>query len=197
MLTKLATLDRMSGAVRDFAGCLALLCPAGTYSESSGRQTVEHSCAPCDGPVPSPFLGQTTCSDEISERLILEYIFSATRGEQWVNNTLWTTDAPICSWDGIRCSGDKQDDDGVEKIELPFNNMVGTLPSLVWSLSSLRELHLTGNKRLTVSFDGISNDAASLEKLYLTQVDVQSLVGVSQAPKLTDLFVASCGLTGK
>jgi hypothetical protein len=174
-----------------------MLCPAGSYSESSGRQTVEHSCVPCDGLVPSPFLGQTTCRNETSERLILEYLFSATGGYQWTNNTLWATDAPICSWDGISCNGDKQDDDGVEKIELPFNNMVGKLPSLVWSLSSLRELHLTGNNRLTVSFDGLSNDAASLEKLYLTQVDILSLEGVSQAPKLTDLFVASCGLTGK
>jgi hypothetical protein len=187
----------MSGDVRDFAGCLALLCPAGSYSESSGRQTVEHSCMPCDGFLPSPFLGQTTCTDESSERIILEYIFSTSGGEQWTNNTLWATNAPICSWYGILCSGDKQDDDGVEKIELPFNNLVGILPSQVWSLSSLRELHLTGNKYLSVSFDGFSNDAASLEKLYLTQVDVQSLVGLSQAPKLTDLFVASCGLTGK
>jgi hypothetical protein len=107
------------------------------------------------------------------------------------------TDAPICSWGGIWCTGDKQDDEGVEKIELPFNDMVGTLPSQVWSLASLRELHLTGNKRLSVSFETIGNDAASLEKLYLSQVDVQSLEGVSHAPKLTDLFVAQCGLTGK
>jgi hypothetical protein len=196
MLTKRAALDRMSGDVRLFAGCLALLCPAGSYSES-GRYRTEHPCVPCDRLVPLPFLGQTTCYDGTSERRILEYLFSATGGEQWTNNTLWATDAPICSWDGIWCSGDKQDDDGVEKIELPFNNMVGTLPSQVWSLSSLRELHLTGNKGLSVSFHDLSNDAVSLEKLSLTQVKLQSLEGVSQAPKLTDLFVAQCGLTGK
>jgi hypothetical protein len=196
MLTKCAALDRMGGDVRLFADCLAVLCPAGSFSES-GRERVEHPCVPCDGLVPSPFLGQTYCADDTSERLILEYIFWATGGEQWTNNTLWATDAPICSWGGISCNGDKQDDDGVEKIELSFNNMLGTLPSQVWSLSSLRELHLTGNKGLSVSFDGLSNDAASLEKLYLTQVHVQSLTGVSQAPKLTELYVAQCGLTGK
>jgi hypothetical protein len=185
----------MGGDVR-FFGCLAMLCTAGSFSES-GRERAVHPCVPCDGLVPSLFLGQTYCADDTSERLILEYIFHATRGEQWTNNTLWATDAPICSWDGISCNGDKQDDDGVEKLELSFNNMVGTLPSQVWSLSSLRELHLSGNKGLSVSFDGLSNNAASLEKLYLTQVHVQTLVGVSQAPKLTELFVAQCGLTGK
>jgi hypothetical protein len=197
MLTKCIALHRMGGDVR-FAGCLAMLCPAGSFSES-GRERLESPCVPCDGVIPSPFLGQTLCknADDTSEGLILKSIFRATGGEQWTNNTFWATDAPICSWAGISCNGDKQDDDGVEKIELSFNNMMGTLPSQVWSLSSLRELHLTGNKGLFVSFQGLSNDAASLEKLYLTQVHVQSLVGVSQAPKLTELYVAQCGLTGK
>jgi len=192
--------DWMNGAVREFAGCHAILCPANYFSES-GRATTEDPCIPCDDFVPSPFLGQTTCKDDTSERAVLGFIYSATGGGEWAmsksgEDSLWGTDAPICSWRGIRCVGDKQDDDGVESIQLTFNDMTGMLPPQVWSLPSLKELHLTGNEGLTVSFDGLSINAAVLERLYLSDVNVPKLDGISRASNLIDLFVAGCGLTG-
>ena len=80
-----------------------------------------------------------------SDRKILEQLFYSTGGEGWTRKDGWLTDAPLRMWYGIQI-----DDDGfVTSIDLPNNNLEGTIPPDLGGLTrletlSLRENNLTG-----------------------------------------------------
>jgi hypothetical protein len=180
--------------VGTIGGCDAILCPPGFFANDGRQVAIEHPCLRCESLLVSPFLGQTRCND-VSERNILQDFFSATGGSTWVNGDLWNSDKPVCSWYGIECDGDVHDDDGITAINLESNNMIGTLPSAVWQLPSLSEIDLSGNSRLHVSFENVTNAIPSLENINLASTNIRSLDGVSYVTNLKQLSVS--GVTGK
>lgn len=174
--------------------CDAILCPQGYFAVDGRQLTIEHPCLRCESLLVSPFLGQTSCSD-ISERNILQDLFSAAGGTKWLHGDHWNSNMPICGWYGIECGGTAQDDNGVTAVQLESNNMIGTLSASVWLLPSLIEVDLSGNSELHVSFESITRSIPFVENINVASTIIRSMDGVSHALNLRRLVVS--GITGK
>ncbi len=75
------------------------------------------------------------------DKIALLALFRSTEGNSWSQSTNWGTDAPMDEWFGV-----EQDDRGrVESVNLPVNNLAGTLPPEIGRLTALKELHLEAN----------------------------------------------------
>lgn len=187
--------DWMKGELGLVKSCDAILCPPGKYNEQ-GRQTGDTPCLSCKDLSDVPYYGQTQCGSFEGERGALNFFFAAAGGGTWKANGFWGSDNPICSWEGVECAnGNPEDDEGVTAIKLEENNMVGSLPTSIWSLPSLQTLDVSGNENLAISFDGLSN-AAALEILQISNTRIESIAGISHASKLKELFIDENGLTG-
>lgn len=188
----------MKGEVEIVGSCDAILCPQGYYNEHGRQKSAESPCQSCQDLKDVPYLGQTECKSFEGERGALTLLYSSAGGSGWKNKGKWTTDSPICSWDGIECSnGSSNDDDGVTGIKLEKNNLSGSFPKALWSLPSLKTLVLTGNGDLEISLEGISNAAATLEVLQISNTKIESIEGIAQATSLKELFIDENGLTGR
>lgn len=186
---------RMDGAVGAIGSCDAILCPAGYFSNEGRQNAKEHPCLRCESLNVNPFFGQTACGD-VSERNVLQDIFSATGGTggKWINGDGWNSGDPICTWHGIECDGGEKGDVGVVAIKLPSNNMIGTLPTAAWLLPLLTEIDLSGNSALHVSFENVTT-IPFLEKINVAGTNIPRVDGISHAVNLKN-FAAS-GLAGK
>lgn len=89
-------------------------------------------------------------SDDIRKALI--DLYNSTDGDGWTRNDNWCSDLPLSEWYGITTNKEAgiSDDDGVARIALSNNNLTGTLPSSIGSLSggrigiSLSSNHISG-----------------------------------------------------
>src|SRR3989338_10043251 len=87
-----------------------------------------------------------------SERAVLDSLYASTNGAGWANNTGWGGAAGTeCTWYGIMCFGSPSH---VVSINLPSNNLVGSLPSLS-GLTALRYFIVHSNQ-LTGSIPSLS-----------------------------------------
>lgn len=187
----------IQGNVGDVGNCSGILCPQGTFNQF-GRHSPGNPCLNCIHLEDVKFLGQRHCENFTSERGTLNNLFSATGGEFWSCVSGWGSEAPICSWCGIFCEdGDLQDTQGITSLQLDGYGLTGTFPSDVWTLPSLRSLSVQGNPQLQINFDGLENAADSLEFLYLSEVKMSSLTGLSRASNLKVLDITGNELKGK
>ena len=76
------------------------------------------------------------------ERNLLEQLFAAHGGHEWITTANWNTDTPISTWHGISTNGEQH----VTSISLSSNNLKGLLSDLVELV-----LHLPNLVRLDVS----------------------------------------------
>mmetsp|Transcript_24461 Transcript_24461/g.35508 ORF Transcript_24461/g.35508 Transcript_24461/m.35508 type:complete len:1116 (+) Transcript_24461:227-3574(+) len=186
------------GALNDEGndGCNAIACPPGTYSASGKQESVDTPCTECGSLRFDPTIGKTVCNS-ISERAILMNIYADTNGEDWDYDDGWgDSSVPICSWDNVVCgNGEENDDEGITELNLAENNLVGTVPSSVYSLPSLQTLDIKLNA-VSISFDGISN-AENLEVLYLSDIILEDINGLGNAPALQELHLTDNELTGQ
>lgn len=91
-----------------------------------------------------------------SERAALAALYSATTGTGWINNFGWLgAPGTECTWYGVQCSGDH-----VSDIDLPENNLVGSLPSLT-GLTELEYINVSVNQ-----LQGSIPPLTSLHRLY-------------------------------
>jgi Leucine-rich repeat (LRR) protein len=185
----------MQGNVGKIGDCSAILCPRGTFNQF-GRQSPGNPCLPCSHLDNVIFLGQTHCENFTSERATLNSLYRNTGGEFWTDSDGWQTEAPICSWSGIRCEGDLQDTKGVISVQLDGYGLSGTLPSSLWTLPSLTFFSVKENPDLEVNFEGLENAADTLEVLYLSGIQISSLEGISKAMSLKEVHLTDNALTG-
>ena len=88
----------------------------------------------------------TTCEKTspavLSDRAALALLYSATRGQGWVNNENWLTDAPLGEWYGV-----ETDESGrVITLKLTQNGLTGVLSPEISQLASLTQLDLYDNQ---------------------------------------------------
>jgi len=104
-------------------------------------------------PPPPP----TNCS---TDSLIMVDLYYATNGQNWT--TTWNLNQPISTWYGLTLNADGC----VEQINLPKNNLVGTLPTTIGGLSALVRLNLHTNQ-LSGSIPTSIGNITTLEQIWL------------------------------
>ena len=76
------------------------------------------------------------------ERKILVDLYNATNGPQWKDHTNWCSDKPLSEWYGIQLDSEGY----VSSINLPGNNLSGTIPESIGALSRMYWIQLAGNQ---------------------------------------------------
>lgn len=77
----------------------------------------------------------------MNERVVLTTLFEATSGEDWYKKDDWRKEALISDWIGVTTNSTGF----VESIELPGNNLSGTIPPEIGELTYLKRLNLRDN----------------------------------------------------
>ncbi len=77
----------------------------------------------------------------IQDSLALVDFYNNTNGSGWVNNYNWLTNAPLCTWYGVTVRRGR-----VIGIEMPYNNLSGSIPASMGNLSGLKEIILNNNQ---------------------------------------------------
>lgn len=75
-----------------------------------------------------------------TDSLALVAFYNATNGPAWTDGTNWLSANPISTWFGVVVSGDR-----VIGLNLPFNNLEGTLPPIIGNLTALQTVELSDN----------------------------------------------------
>ena len=101
------------------------------------------------------------CSS-LSDRHILETLYEATDGPNWIRSDNWLTDAPLSAWYGIRTN----EQGAVSYINLYNNALSGAIPPEVGSLANVWFLGL-GRNALTGLIPRELGNLADLEQLRL------------------------------
>ena len=109
------------------------------------------------------------CEDEdeggADDRAVLVDLYNATNGPNWINNTNWNSDAPLNQWHGVSTDVNGR----VRRLLLHDNQLTGSIPSSLGSLTNLEYLNLGSNgpNRLTGSIPSSLVSLTNLEDLYL------------------------------
>jgi Leucine-rich repeat (LRR) protein len=82
--------------------------------------------------------------DFAADRQALLDLYQATNGPSWERRGNWTTAVSMCHWHGVSCAC-SNDVCRVQELLLPSNDMNGTLPVSIGSLSELVTLNLNTN----------------------------------------------------
>jgi len=104
-------------------------------------------------PPPPP----TNCS---TDSLILVDLYNATNGPNWI--ITWNLNQPMNEWHGVTLNADGC----VEQINLPNNNLVGTLPATIGGFSALVRLNLHTNQ-LSGNIPASIGNVTTLEQIWL------------------------------
>ena len=157
------TRNGLTGRLRADLGKLAEMTRLriGDNTDLSGRlpislnllslQTLHYSgtglCAPIDASfrdwlstIPSHEGTGAECAP-LSDYEVLEALYDAAGGPNWLNNDNWLTDAPLGQWHGVRVDGE----DRVTVLELRDNNLKGPIPPELGYLANLTSLALGQN----------------------------------------------------
>jgi Leucine-rich repeat (LRR) protein len=76
-----------------------------------------------------------------ADSLALVALYDSTNGENWIDNTNWLSVQPVSTWFGISVANDR-----VSEINLSLNNLVGTIPPMLATLTGLTSLDLEQNE---------------------------------------------------
>ena len=121
----------------------------------------------------------------LSDREILEAVYDATGGRDWTDSRNWLTEAPLGDWHGVRVDGRGR----VVELSLPANNLRGSIPAELGSMSGMQRLSLAGNS-LSGAIPAELVNLPDLRDLYLGRNDLKGrmppeLGGLSRIRKLS------------
>jgi len=128
--------NQLSGCFDDN---LLNICLAGSDTQINTNNNFDASWSDfCENGSGSCSTPPTTCS--YLDSLILMDFYNATNGPNWT--TTWNTAQPISIWYGVTLNTDGC----VERLTLPNNNLVGTLPTSIGGLSAIQHIWLYSNQ---------------------------------------------------
>ena len=104
-----------------------------------------------------------------TDREVLEALYEATDGPNWVNNDNWLTDAPLGEWYGVETDGAGR----VTSLVLSGNQLSGAIPPELGQLASLQYLGLNHNQLSGV----IPAELGSLASLQSLELNSNQLSG--------------------
>jgi len=128
------------------------------------------------------------------ERQYLEEFFAATGGLNWGYHEGWGTDLPLNEWRGVRT-----DEAGhVSEIRLVKHKLSGTIPNCLASLSYLKYLNLSRNRKLVGSIPSALTSLTNLEDLHLYSSGLTGTIPqeIGRLTGLTNLVLMKNKLTG-
>ena len=146
--------------------------------------------------------GTGLACDAPTDRDVLVAFYHSTGGPAWINNDNWLTDAAIGEWTGVTV-----DERGrVTGLQLPLNNLTGSIPPELASLRTLEFLNLLSQKFIIA---GAENNLSgpippelgslpSLEYLYLSNNQLTGPIPAEfgSSPRLAALLLDNNRLTG-
>lgn len=129
----------------------------------------------------------------ISDREILEILWDATDGPNWIDSEDWLTDRPLGTWWGV----DVNDEGRVVRLTLGNNNLRGRIPAELGGLTRLTHLEMYSN-RLT---GPLPPELGDLSDLTLLDISANGLTGaipaqLGELANLTTLTLSFNSLTG-
>ncbi|WP_299311241.1 leucine-rich repeat domain-containing protein [uncultured Aquimarina sp.] len=126
-----------------------------------------------------------TCGVSESEKQALIDLYNSTDGANWINNTNWLTDAPVCDWFGVTVVDGK-----VVTLYLLNNNLVGSFTSSIENLVNIKRLTISRNTGLV---GNIPVSISNLSSLELIELSSNSLTGEipSQLGNINNLHTLS------
>ncbi len=80
------------------------------------------------------------------DRVVLEVLYAATAGRNWLRSANWLTDAPLYEWYGV----DTDDAGRVTRLNLVSNRLTGPIPATFLQLTELTHLLIQRNDGLCV-----------------------------------------------
>ena len=108
---------------------------------------------------------QADAADSAQDRAALVALYNAAGGDDWLDRTNWLSDEPLGTWYGVRTAGGR-----VVHLDLcgpGGNNLRGSIPAALGSLTALEELRLSNNF-LTGPIPSTLGRLADLEVLRLS-----------------------------
>ena len=189
--------------------------PLPTQSPTDGLDAPQVAAAVLD-----PAVACAAASMPDAECAYLVEFYNATGGPGWLSNDGWGTDPNPCNWYGVTCVNETHG--SVEVLQLGGNDLVGSIPSSIDVLTSLRRLALYWNdlsgtlppelgslpaleylglygNPWTGSIPSELGNLANLEALLLGYNDFSGGIPVelSQLSQLDFLFLHEAGLEGE
>jgi hypothetical protein len=128
-----------------------------------------------------------------TERAVLQALYAGTNGDTWTNKTNWNgAPGTECTWFGVTCNAAESH---VVQINLPFNNLIGSLPATLNQLTALEGFRVNVN-RLTgsiPSLTGLTELVFFIANFNRLTGSIPSLAGLTA---LREFFVINNQLTG-
>jgi Leucine-rich repeat (LRR) protein len=147
--------------------------------------------------------GGFDCSTVVSSQYLeseceaLVAFYESTNGANWTDNSGWLLNADLRAWHGLTFKQLTSGDKVVERIDLAYNQLSGSIPAALGSLTNLRILYLFDNQLS----GGIPPELGSLTNLVHLYLDNNQLSGgipaaLGNLAKLKNLYLSSNQLSG-
>ena len=186
--------------IADFLSCVPGLFDSAASTGTSAitptpepTLTPEPTSTPRATPTPEPTAAPTATPTVASDVAPLAALHEAANGANWKNNDNWLSDRPIGEWRGVTTDRNGR----VIELDLSENQLTGSIPAELGSLSNLTLLYLWGN-----SLSGeIPPEIGSLANLEFLDLADNQLTGSTPAElgslsNLTLLYLWGNSLSG-
>ena len=117
----------------------------------------------------SCWIGEAGAQSQMTDRAALVALYHATGGPNWTNKANWLSGEPIGEWYGVTTDAAGR----VTRLTLVNNNLTGSLPVGLGTLSSLKSLSLFRNQLA----GSIPVELGNLSKLQFLQLQENNLTG--------------------
>ncbi len=132
------------------------------------------------------------------EKSSLIALYNSLGGDNWSNNTNWCTDQPVGDWYGV----DTDEEGFVTAIQLPCNNLNGTLPAEIGNFSRLTRLDMNMWDQPTKITGTIPSSICNLKSLQYMDLSSNDITGsipanIGKLTELTHIILNNCRLSGR